>query len=338
MKKLIVILLLLCLLLAGCEIEAQDETIAPEPLPFPTNGQVETGAAVTAEPGAEALPVLETRNFADPMVQGPAGNVYAVYYRNVFGDPVYGDVDGDGQIELVYNSYGASEGKVYDAIVVYGLENGWPVQKGNAFFCIGSARCKLTVEDGQVYYSYQNKALGYEEPVLLPLRVENWVVHLNDDEMPEGMEDMKSGVMIVGLSWRELKQRVGDRALASEKNYLIWREPGVLYTEEELGGEQATFVAATKDGAAVSQRVGWWTLADGTREASSNACKVDRAATVMGKTESELIHLYGEPAFELLRSNDGFAALCWFTSSGKLMTVQFDGKAVSATFTDLPME
>lgn len=338
MKKLIVILLLLCLLLAGCEIEAQDDTIAPAPLPFPTNGQVETGAAVPAEPGAEALPVLETRNFAYPMVQGPAGNVYAVYYRTVFGDPVYGDVDGDGQIELVYNSYGANEGEVYDAILVYGLEDGWPIQKGSAVYSIGNARCKLTVEDGQVYYSYQNKALGYEEPVLLPVTADNWVVHLNGDQLPDGLLDEKSGVMIVGLSVRGLKQRVGDRALASEKNYLIWREPGVLYTAEELGGEQATFAAVTKDGAAVSQRFIWWKQADGSYNSSSNICKVDRAATVIGKTESELSHLYGEPAFELLRSNDGFAALCWFTSSGKLMTVQFDGKAVSAAFTDLPME
>ena len=337
MRRCLAILLLLCLLLAGCEIEVQDETLTPVTLPSPTNGPVETAAVTPTEPGEEALPVLETRKFAYPTIQGPAGNVEAIYFRTVFGEPVYGDVDGDGRTELVYNSYGANEGDTYDAIIVYGLEDGWPVQKGIGFFRIGGARCKLTAEDGQVYYSYQNKALGYEEPALLPLTAENWTVHLNGDELPEGMEDENSGVTIFGLSFRALKEQVGDRALASEAHYLIWREPGVLYTEEELSGEYATLAASTKNGATVTQRVGWWTLADGSHETSTNAIKVYRAETVMGKTESELIHLYGEPAYELYRGS-GFAALCWFTTEGKLLTVQIDETVVSATFTDLPIK
>lgn len=338
MKKLVCFLLLLCLFLAGCDMDPQDEPITPAPLPTLTDGPMETVTAAPTEPGEEALPVLDTRKSAYPTVRGPGGNVYALYYSSVFGDPVYGDVDGDGETELVYNSYGANEDKVYDLIYVYGLEDGWPVQKGIGAFSIGGARCKLVAEDGQVWYSYQNKALGYEEPALLPLTVENYKVTLNGDELPEGMEDMNNGITIYGLSFRMLKQLVGDRALDSKKNYLIWREPGALFSEELFAGDRATYAAATNNGVTVTARVGWYTLADGSHDCSTNACKVDHAETVLGKTESELIHLYGEPVFELLRSEDGFAALCWFTADGRLLTVQIDGKVVSASFTDLPVE
>lgn len=325
------------LFLIGCEREPVNETVPRVTLPMPTDGPPPTATAAPPAPGEEPVPVLETRKFANPTVIGPAGNVYALYNSSIIGDPVWGDVDGDGRRELVYNSSVASGGDVMDAIMVYDLEDGWPVQEGTAVLSIGGARCELVEQDGQVFYSYQNQKLGYEEPLLLPVRAENGSVYLDADELPEGME-LSNSVTIFGVSVSWLRERIGDRILAAEKNYSIWREPGVLYTEEELYGEQATYVAVTTNGVTVTQRVGWYTLADGSREAGTNACKIDRADKVIGKTEQELIHLYGEPAFELFRSEDGFAALCWFTEKGKLLTVQIDGKATSATFTDLPIE
>ncbi len=335
---LLLALLAALLLLIGCEKEAVKETVPLVTLPVPTNGPPATATAAPPAPGEEPVPVLETRNAADPMVIGPAGNVYALYYRKVFGDSVLGDVDGDGRRELIYNSYGASDGDVLDAIFVYDLEDGWPVQEGTAVFSIGGARCELVEQDGQVFYSYRNQKLGYEEPLLLPVRAENGSVYLDVEELPEGLELTTNSVTIYGLSVRWLRERIGDRLLASDKHYLIWREPGVLYTEEELGGAAATYAAATTNGMTVTRRVGWYTNADGSREAGSGSCKVERADQVIGKTEQELIHLYGEPVFELFRSEDGFAALCWFTEKGKLLTVQIDGKATGATFTDLPIE
>lgn len=340
-KRLCLLLALLAalLLLAGCGDVTPVETQTPVTLPAPIGEPPATVRPVPTAPGEELLPTLETRAFSEPTVTGPAGNVLALYYRKIFGNPVYGDVDGDGRRELVYNSYGASEGDVLDAIFVYDLEDGWPVQEGCSVFSIGGASCELVEENGQVCYSYRNKKLGYEEPLLLPVTVtEDNVVYLNGNELPEGLELLDGGTTIYGLSFRWLRERVADRAVASEKNYLIWREPGVLYTEEQMGGEQASFVAAANNGMTVTGRVGWFTLPDGSHKASSGACKVYRAETVIGKTEQELIHLYGEPAFELLRSGDGFTALCWFTEKGKLMTVQIDQKAISASFTELPIE
>lgn len=334
---LLLALLAALLLLIGCEKEAVKETMPLVTLPVPTNGPPATATAAPPATGEEPVPVLETRNAAFPTVIGPAGNVYALYYRNVFGDSVLGDVDGDGRKELIYNSYGASDGDVLDAIFVYDLEDGWPVQEGTAAFSIGGARCELVEQEGQIFYSYQNAKLGYEEPLLLPVRAENGSVYLDVEELPEGLELTTNSVTIYGLSVRWLKERIGDRLLASEKNYVIWSEPGVLYAEGDTYGEHATYAAATTNGVTVTQRVGWYTMADGSYDTGANA-KVDRADQVIGKTEQELIHLYGEPAFELFRSEDGFAALCWFTEKGKLLTVQIDGKATSATFTDLPIE
>lgn len=336
MKRVLFALLALCLLLAACGTPEDPTTTNRIPTVRKPVEESQTVSTLPAsDPGEEALPVLDSRAYAEPTVRGPSGNVLAMYFKKVFGEPVYGDVDGDGRKELVYSSSGAGDGAVYDAIFVYDLEEGWPVQEGTTLLSIGGARCELVEAEGQVFYSYQNAKLGYEEPLLLPLAAENGVVRLIADELPEGLSLVSSSVTIYGLSVRWLRERIGNRLLASDKNYLIWREPGILYTEEEMNGEQGTYAAVTTNGVTVTRRMGWYTTVDGRREAGSGLCPLDSADRVIGKTEQELIHLYGEPAFELLRSEDGFAALCWFTEKGKLLTVQIDEKAVSAVFTDL---
>ena len=330
-------LLLLCLLLAGCEIEVRDETLAPVTLPSLTDGPMETAPT---EPREEELPVLNA-----PMrtITGPAGKVYAVsYYGGSCRDEVYGDVDGDGQTELLYRSARTDDADIYEAIIVYGLEDGWPVQKGSLVLGIGSASTQLKEDGDRVCYSYQNKAQGEEEPVLLPLWMEGDFLWF-DAEPPESLEILGRAAVFYGRSFRELKKQVRRQLLTTDESFFLWKEPGVFYSGEDLeaqGLQSVVSAAVTSNGVTVTGVVHWSTASGGSRNCTADGIQtptvVKDPETLVGKTERQLIDKLGDPCFVFSR-DDGSAALRWFTADGKLLTVQTEEKAISASITDLPV-
>ena len=335
-KRLLICVIFL-VLLAGCQMDPV-ESVVPSTLPIPIQPMTETGqiepVSVTEAP-EEALPVLETRKFSEPTILGPAGKVNALYYRKLFDSPVYGDLDGDGRKELVYKSYGSSNGTVYDLLFCYGLEEGWPVQKGVCILDIGSGATELRQKEGQVFYSYTDKARG-KEAVLLPLRLEDNRLWL-PEELPEGLSWAGNSYAVYGLSIRWLREKLGDKLLYEGNGYFIWQDPAGLFDQEETEGTTLTIVVASSNGVTVTNHVRWFTEADGTHSASANACKVEQPERLIGKTEQTLIHSYGEAPLELERSEDGSCVLGWFTDQGKLLTVRIEETVVSAELTDLPI-
>ena len=339
---LLLALLAALLLLAGCRDGTLVETPAPETLSAPADGSTVTASAAPTEFPAEAeLPELECHSWMYPLVHGPAGAVSAISFGNTrCNDPVYGDLDGDGQKELVYRCAAAYRGSTCEAIVAYGLEDGWPIQKGCAVLRIANARTALTEQNGKVFYSWQNSAFGQKEPLLLPVKLVNGSLLLNKGRLPEGLLAYDEEGTIYGWSFRTLKSMVGSQALTAEQEYFIWKEPGALNSSEYMNGLEMTCAVMTTNGVTVTGAVFWRTEPDG-----SHDCTVDGASapsvrdpdTLLGKTEKELTDKLGFPAFAR-STEDGAAVLYWFTEQGKLLSVRIEERSVSAELTDLPVE
>ena len=111
-KQVVFLFLLLSLLLSACAAAPELET-TPYSLPALRE------PSVSADP--EWVPILTPHTVSNPQISGPLGQVNALRYREGSClDPVYGDVDGDGQTELVYRSPSADRGTVYEGVWIYG--------------------------------------------------------------------------------------------------------------------------------------------------------------------------------------------------------------------------
>lgn len=334
MRIRICVLLLLCLLLSGCGAAPELETI-PISLPVPVEPVVPQEQ--------DALPTLEARAVASSKVSGPSGSVYAMQYRNGSClDPVYGDVDGDGLTELVYRSAGATNGTVYESLWVYGMEQGWPIQKGCCLLRIGNAKTSLVQDGGRVFYSYTDVAAGQSTAQLLPVSLSGNCVYV-EGTLPGNLEYSEGWGSWYGVSFRELRTKVGDEVLAVDQGYFLWREPGTFYSEEELaddGLRSYACAALTENGVTVTGLVYWVREADGTESCTAKGVtppvKVNES-TLIGMAKQVLIAKLGEPCFTT-ELEHGESALCWFTESGSLMTLRLVNDAVAeVAFTDLPV-
>lgn len=348
-RKLLCVFLVLAavlLLLAGCDTEPKPDGTEPQPtlpaLNGPAAGESAEPPAQTAAPTAvpeplteEAVPELDSRTVGIPEVRGPAGSMYAVSYQGALcRDPIHADVDGDGQKELLYRSAGTANGTVNEAIWIYGLEDGWPIQKGASLFQIGGAKTELVEQDGRAFYKYTPQAKNAESQ-LLPVTLENGKLCLNGGELPAGMELLAEEGGYYGRSYRRMKQLAGDRILREENNWFLIREPGTLVSEADWEGSSCQCVLMTSNGVTVGGAVFWWEEADGSRSCSYNAegPAVQKAEPekLEGLTEQQLTKQLGKPQFTQLRTENGISVLCWFTEEGQLLTVQLQDKVIHAS-------
>ncbi len=331
-KQVVFLFLLLSLLLSACAAAPELET-TPYSLPAPME------PIVLQDP--EWVPILTPHTVSNPQISGPLGQVNALRYREGSClDPVYGDVDGDGQTELVYRSPSADRGTVYEGVWIYGIEWGWPVQKGSGLLRIGRAKTGLVLDGSRVCYSYLDPAAEQEQPLLLPLTLENGRLRL-EGELPQELILQSDRVTDYGCSFSELRTNVGENLVAVAPNYFLWQEPGVLHTEEDLAAEgwkAYTCAAVTENGMTVTELVYWYTGLDGTERCSEyGVVNMDwvNAESLNGTVRQLLTDRLGEPCFET-RSEARGDVLHWFTTDGKLLEVWFeDGLSVSA-LTELP--
>ena len=410
MKKLVVLLIFLCLLLAACEKEplptetdprvtlptatawqnspatvptgteaapaltgtpSEDEpsaapsgeTAAPAPsesesTPAPSESESapapsasEPDPAPTDPADAEAVPVLSgSRTALSGRVDGPAGTVNAVGAQGCdCKDPVYGDVDGDGRRELVFHSGYKDDGRYYEIVSVYDLEEGWPVCEAWIYLCVGEGRLQLAETNGGVSCRYTPKG-GAD--ALLPLTVENDRVVLNGGgPLPADFTVVESDPFPNGASFRRMTEQVGAKALRSQPGCLIWREPGVYYPEDVVddpedplygGFTTYLFAAVSDNGVTVTNYFAWVETSDGRTEygGAEYTAPIDPPEdpnAFLGLTEAELNARLGpwhfrKPAAE---TGEDLTVLCWVAQDGRLLTVQFLDKAVGATLTEL---
>ena len=401
MKKLVVLLIFLCLLLAACEKEPlptetdprvtlptatawqtdaapvptgtgpaptgttsegetapapSGETTAPAPSesgsdPGPSESESdpapsasETDPAPSEPAGTEDVPVLSgSRTALYGKVDGPAGTVTAVSVQGgACKDPVYGDVDDDGQRELLFHSGYNDDGQRYEVVSVYGLEEGWPVCEAWVYLCVGEGRLQLAETNEGVACLYTPKG-GAD--ALIPLTVEDDRVSLNGGgPLPEGFTVKDRDPFPNGGSFRKLTEQVGSKALSSQPGCLVWREPGVYYTRDDIleGYQSYVYVLVSDNGVTDTNFFVWVEAADGRlvyggSEYTDPITAPEDPNEYLGLTEAELTAQLGPWHFRKPVSETGedLDVLCWVTQGGRLLAVQLMTKVVGATLTDL---
>lgn len=401
MKKLVVLLIFLCLLLAACEKEPMPTETDPrvtlptatawqtdaapvptgtEPAPAPTEtpSEDEPSAAPSGEAPAPSesetppapsesesapapsasetdsapsepaetgnVPVLSgSRTALYGKVDGPAGTVTAVSVQGgACKDPVYGDVDGDGQRELLFHSGYNDDGQRYEVVSVYGLEDGWPVCEAWVYLCVGEGRLQLAETGEGVSCLYTPKG-GAD--ALIPLTVEDDRVVLNGGgPLPEGFTVKDRDPFPNGGSFRKLTEQVGSKALSSQPGCLVWREPGVYYTRDDIleGYQSYVYVLVSDNGVTDTNFFVWVETADGRLVYGGSEYKDPITApedlnAFLGLTEAELTARLGPWHFRkpVSETGESLTVLCWVTQDGRLLTVQLMPKAVGATLTEL---
>ena len=144
---------------------------------------------------------------------------------------------------------------------------------------------------------------------------------------------------LYGASFRTLKREVGDTAISSHENALVWLEPGPLFEQEETSyGTRDVYAAATENGVTVKDVFTWgeepekgWGL-----RATTDAVipEMRDPESLLGLTRAQLNQKLRSPHFTE-PAPEGGTILGWFTFDCQLLTVRFTDVVVSAELTDL---
>ena len=362
MKRIFVLVLLLCLGLAGCGLAPVAESpmeaptlpapvppkpsILPEDLgevPVLIDPELESIYAFSSQEPPDIVPISELPEEAFPHVRGPAGTVRARTYLAPHGhDPVYADVDGDGQTELIYWCYGPTSGLFTVGICVYGLEQGWPVLKGETILNLRYTDTLGLEEDaGQVFFrctlrKWDDKAGGYTdgETLRLPVSLAEGVLLLNGGELPEDMDLWGGGTVLgaVGSSFSALREQVGSEALLDCPSCLVWQKTVFPGPDNDPAGEGEvwTFAAVTDNGVTVTGTTAYPPPGSGSMildllgEALEPIPPVEDPKALLGLTVVKLTGLLGPYHFDM-STTPGLLVPCWFTEDGKLLIVTVSG-------------
>lgn len=274
--------------------------------------------------------VPETYTDGSSRIVGTAGSVPFAGMR--WSEYAYGDVDGDGQLELVCLAPGRTSGLMTRELYVYGLEYGWPVCKGAATIVLNGSVFGyenwnlLVAENSEVFYRYdqevQNEQYSYIQAVstLLPVRLEDGIIRLDGDgELPKGL-DCVSESPVFGASFSALTAQVGEDAFLQYPCCLVWRK--TLEAPEEGSDfvpETVVMAAVSNNGVTVTGYLSWWPQEDG-----SVSCYAEGVVPVPAQEDYDAL---AELSFDELQSelgtyhaDVGMFLPSWFTADGKLIT------------------
>lgn len=350
MKKALLFAILLCLGLGACGTPAGAElpTVLPT-LPTPTH---ETPWPISGGPTREdgELPVLlETGEGETSMLRGPAGTVAPCFFLGDFvTDWTYGDVDGDGETELIYLCPGPTSGLFTEGVCVYGLEQGWPVLKACTIFNLNWGEPRLEQDGNEVLFcldpaSWHPGPSGTGLQALrLPVTAEDGQVLLNGGELPEGVQGWGSlWVNYYGTSFRKLSEALGEKAFFQHWSCLVWQEEALLPSPSDSSDDaeeyklRSTYAAVTDNGVTVTGLICWEESKDGSifcvRDGIEPIRSPEDPEALLGLSAEALEEGLGPCHFDL---GSGFYP-CWFTEDGKLLTVRLFDSVVGVELRDL---
>ena len=277
-------------------------------------------------------------------IAGPAGSV--LFAGMACSESAYGDVDGDGQLELVCLAPGRTSGLLTQELYVYGLEDGWPVCKGaailNLFGSVLYGQDQFLIEENsQVLYRYDQLVPGEQygsfqsATTLLPVRLEDGMLRLaGDGTLPEGL-DYVSKSSVFGASLSALTVQVRSDAFWQFPGCLVWRKT-LEVPEGEVSPDSETIVmaAVSDNGVTVTGSLSWWP-----QEGGSVTCYSEGVVPVPAQEDYEAL---ARLSFDELQSDlgpyhadigSGQFLPSWFTADGKLITA--NAAASSITIHDL---
>lgn len=310
-----------------------------------TNTPNTANSDTATEPDKNAYPTYTyVEKCGSGLISGPAGTVEATFYE----EPVYADVDGDGYTELIAccTSDASGERLCRASVSIFGLEKGWPVLEAYSYFTWeGKTQRKLDLveENGEVYCrlmvkkdKHNPRSLAYGDPVLFRFTVENGKGKIRgDDTLPDGVLFYENPEDPLYGSMRRIHEVVGDKALLRRENCVIWREPGLIHSEEDT--PHSFIYGYYSENGATTNFFSLTYRYDGSIMSDFEQVPATEPDELLGLSETELANRLGTCHFQETpeETGTGLPAYCWFTQDGKLLEVQFGAKVEAVTVTDL---
>lgn len=328
-----------------------DVTETTEPVPADT-GETEpadTDGPAPTEPPDGYQPLPATGSDGTPEIAGPAGNVPALQYMGGgCQDPVWADVDGDGEKELVYRGSGPTSGLFTELICVYGLHQGWPVLEAAQIFHMVWGELSLTADDGQVQLHYTPRRWDPEQQTdvaqaeqVLSVTVKDGALLLNGGALPEEIE-LWGGTEWAwyGSSFAALKGKAMEAGAMSDMPRLrIYDDYCLVWTQPNYSASiaaQRVFAAVTENGVTVTGLLRWEPAADGTYHCVMQGIEaIDTPSDLTaleGLSMTQLTERYGPCHIDM---GSGLYIPCWFTKDAKLLVVHIFDTVRSAELQDL---
>ena len=369
MKKVFLYALLLCLGLAGCGAPAAAPTkgtqpvlptlradgdalpgLASEPAPDeydrqPTFDPAPKIAAVrtvrTAGPGVEAPELVEYED-GSCQVRGPAWSLEVIHGLGPVGqDPVWADLDGDGETELLIWGYGPTSGLFTVGLYAYGLEAGRSVLKAGQIYETPAGEIRLEAEDGKAFFCLTPSARGNDgnaSPLRLEVNLDCGALLLGGSPaLPDGI--LYWGTQeLYGRSFAALKRELPDAVLLDHWSCLVWEDSMPSYMSDSAAPGDLKIIKAvvTYNGVAVTGALRYYLPESGeafvSREGIEPIPAVEDPSRFLGLSMEQLSERLGPWHFDL---GSGLYIPCWFTEDGKLLIVQMMDEAENAALWDL---
>ncbi|MBR4194383.1 MAG: hypothetical protein IKQ54_08665 [Oscillospiraceae bacterium] len=335
--------------LADYPVRSQSPEPDTEPAPIDTD-LTETTEAY--DPTQDQLPVLQNPENGRFTISGPAGTVEALHYMGIWDpEPIWADLDGDGQRELVYWCSGPTSGLFTAGLCVYGLEDGWPVLKAGQFYNLYHyAHISLSAEDDTVFlhlsridhFASADEAVMKPEE-LYPVTMKDGKLLLNGGELPEGCELWGGPEWTwFGSSFAAMKTVALEAGFMNDMPRLrVYENSCVVWIQISLSSvppaRQRVFAAVTDNGVTVTGLLCYEPKENGEYFCAMQGIETIEApadpAALIGLSAETLEERFGPRHFE---TDDPTPKPCWFTADCRLLTVSVqDGFVTEAALTAL---
>ena len=259
---------------------------------------------------------------------GPEGCVpQQGYYGGSGSDPLWADLDGDGEAEYVYWTSGPTSGLLTVAFWACGLESGIPVVKAQSILNLSWGNIALEKEGDAVYFVYGEQKFDPQSQVYIPqgeqripLQIEDGAFLFGDGELPEGLQNW-GGLdwYPVGSSFTAVRERLILRntpLVYDSMHCVIWQRSAV--SNEETVTE--TCALMTTDGVSVTGCVSFYPTQYGLAGWRAVGALIETpgdAEALAALSPEGLRERFGPCHFD--NGSGGLHLYGWFTEDGKLL-------------------
>ena len=265
---------------------------------------------------------------------GPEGCVpQQGYYGGSGSDPLWADLDGDGEAEYVYWTYGPTSGLFTVAFWACGLERGVPVVKAQSILNLSWGEISLEKEGDALYFVYGEQKFDPDSQTYIPqgeqripLRIEDGAFVFGEGELPEGIQNWGGPDWYpVGSSFTEVRERLilkNTLLIYDSMHCVIWQEPQEVWDADGEARVPVTETLAmmTTDGVSVTGYVSFYPTQYGLSGWRAVDALIETPAdpgALAALSPEGLRERFGPCHFD--NGSGGLHLYGWFTEDGKLL-------------------